>query len=371
MGVRIFHLIEGLWNRDTKSAFVLPVFMRVLVDCVKFSLFLCGGWCCFVSIIYGAGIDFFYISGKCARIMKLRAILVSLLVFQSLISPVLAVDSEDFFELTNLSELLNHIEAIDVEYTSDEGYGHFSYEIVGTEDIDDKSTWRVESVFGESGEDQGYTLWIDPETGKTLQAEVEGEVFTGFFAELYGNLTLTLFTTFIYNYWYDWTYQAFLEWDEAEVGVSEPLGKRVETFGATSLETWGMSYEGYVEGNETVSYVFEVWYAPTQFGEIMTHMSMTAISDETFTVELDLRSISLKEEQQVPESFLELVEDTPEPEPEQPPESETGGEEETESESSEPVPEEGGGIPMPISYVALGLLVSILLIKDRLNVKMI
>ena len=202
---------------------------------------------------------------------------------------------------------------------------------------------------------------------------MDGEVFTGFFAELYGNLTLTLFTTFIYNYWYDWSYQAFLEWDEAEVGVSEPLGKLVETFGDTSLETWGMSYEGYVEGNETVSYVFEVWYAPTQFGEIMTHMSMTATSDETFTVELDLLSISLREEQQVPESFLELVEDTQEPE-EQPLEQETGSKEETgseeETESPELISEEGGGIPMPLSYVVLGLLVSIFLMKDKLHLQM-
>jgi len=306
--------------------------------------------------------------------MKLKALLISLLIFQSIILPAYAVEPENFFEVTNLSDLMNNIEAIDMEFTSDEGAGHFSYEIVGTDELDETSTWRVETVIGESGEEQGFTLWIEPEIGKTLQADVDGEIFTGFFAELYGNLTLTLFTTFIYNYWYDWSYQAFLEWDEAEVGVSEPLGKRVETFGETSLETWGMSYEGYVEGNETVNYVFEVWYAPTQFGEIMTHMSMTTTGDETFTVELDLLSISLREEQQVPESFLELV-NAPEIEEEQSPEQETGSEEESGSEEETEIPEliseEGGGIPMPISYVALGLLVSILLMRDRFRLQLV
>jgi hypothetical protein len=39
MGVWFSHLIEGLWNRDTRYALVLLVFMRVFVDCVNFSCF--------------------------------------------------------------------------------------------------------------------------------------------------------------------------------------------------------------------------------------------------------------------------------------------------------------------------------------------
>ena len=91
---------------------------------LSFHVFLCAWWCFFVLIVNGVGVDCFYISRKCAESMKLRALLVSLLIFQSLILPAVAVDPEDFFELTNLSDLLDHIEAIDVEYTRDEGQVH-------------------------------------------------------------------------------------------------------------------------------------------------------------------------------------------------------------------------------------------------------
>ena len=40
MGVRISHMLDGLWNRDTKSTSVILIFVHVLVPRVKFSWFL-------------------------------------------------------------------------------------------------------------------------------------------------------------------------------------------------------------------------------------------------------------------------------------------------------------------------------------------
>ena len=39
MGVRISHMLEGLWNRDTKSTSLILVFLHVFVSFVKFSWF--------------------------------------------------------------------------------------------------------------------------------------------------------------------------------------------------------------------------------------------------------------------------------------------------------------------------------------------
>ena len=40
MGVTISHMLEGLWNRDTKSTSAILIFVHVLVPRVKFSWFL-------------------------------------------------------------------------------------------------------------------------------------------------------------------------------------------------------------------------------------------------------------------------------------------------------------------------------------------
>ena len=232
--------------------------------------------------------------------MKLKSLIVSILILQTFIQPSLVAYSDQVFEVQKLSDMLEQVEAIDIQFTGDDSQGNFSYTVLGTETIDDKPSWKVETVFGESDDDESYTIWVDKTTGKTLKADIEGEVITGMFAELYGNVTLAFFMGFVYNFWQSWTYQEVLEWDNAEVGTATSLGKQIQTFGPTTLETWGIRYEGYAIEDETINYQSEVWYAPTQFGGIMTYMSITATGQESYNVELELKSIILVEDQQVP-----------------------------------------------------------------------
>lgn len=303
--------------------------------------------------------------------MKLKSLIASILIIQSFMMPSLVVFSDQVFEVENLSDMLGQVEAIEIQFTGDDEQGVFSYTVLGTEEGDSKPSWKVETVFGETGEEQSFTIWVDKSTGKTLKAEIEGQEFTGMFAEMYGNMTLSFFMGFVYNYWHSWTYQDFLEWEDAELGTATYLGNEVQTFGPTTLETWGIRYEGYAVGDETVDYQFEVWYAPTQFGGIMTHMSIHATGEENYDVELELLSISLVEEQRVPSSFLELVETETEPEEETDPDEETPPEEETEEETetepeeeTEPEQEQGGGIPgFPMYAVLLALITMALLIR--------
>jgi hypothetical protein len=297
--------------------------------------------------------------------MKLKSLIASILIIQAFMLPCLVAFSDQVFEVENLSDMLEQVEAIEIQFTGDDDQGVFSYTVLGTEEVDSRPSWKVETIFGETDEEQSFTIWVEKSTGKTLKAEIEGQEFTGIFAEVYGNMTLSFFMGFVYNYWHSWTYQDFLEWEDAELGTATYLGNEVQTFGPTTLETWGIRYEGYAVGDETVGYQFEVWYAPTQFGGIMTHMSIHAAGEESYDVELDLLSISLVEEQEVPSDFLELVETETEPEEETQPEEETEEETETETEEeTKPEQEQGGGIPgFPISAILLAVTAMMVLIR--------
>ena len=248
--------------------------------------------------------------------MKFKTLIVSILFLQAFFNPSLIAYSEQVFTVQNMADMLTHVDAVDIEFSGDNSTGHFSYSVVGSETIDSKQTWKVLTTFGEEDDDQSYTIWVDKNTGKTVQVEINDQVFQDMFAEMYGNITLSFFMGFVYNYWSAWSYEGFLDYGYGGLGVVTPLGKQVKTFGPTTLETWGVSYDGYVTGDETVNYLMEVWYAPTQFGGIMTYMSMSTSGAQNYNMELKLISISLVESQQVPNEFLELLEEQTEPEPE-------------------------------------------------------
>ena len=289
--------------------------------------------------------------------MKLKSILVSILVFQSLILPSYVINGEPVLEVQSLGDIMNYVEGIEIQFTSNEEIGYFGYTVTGTETIETKSTWVVETLFSDTSEEQTFTLWVDKDTGKTIQAEVEGEIISGMYAELYGNITLAFFMGFVYNFWQTWTYQDLVEWDSASYGEATSLGKQTQTIDGTTLETYGIRYNGFAFEDETINYEFEIWYAPTQFGGIMTYMSITATGQEDMEVELELTSIKLVEDQQIPNDFTGFTTETePEPEPEPEPETETEPEEEEES--------TGGGIPgFPISSIIIALAASIFLTR--------
>ena len=95
-------------------------------------------------------------------------------------------------KVENLADLLNYIPSIEIKITDYEGFdGAFGYEVVGEETINDIPTWKVESKFGESGEEETYTIWAAKSDGVIQQAEIEGEMFTGTIASMLGNATFS------------------------------------------------------------------------------------------------------------------------------------------------------------------------------------
>ena len=247
--------------------------------------------------------------------MKIKGsslLIVYLLIMQSFLQPVFIAHSEQF-EVNNLADMMKKVEAIDIELSVDASTEHFSYKVLGTETVDLKPTWKVETMMGELGSEESYTIWVEKTTGKALKVDLEDQIITGAMAEIYGNITLGYFTTFAYGYGQAWQVEDFQNWSSGGYGEAKYLGKKTQTFGPTNLEVYGFRYE-----DETANYIIEMWYAPTSFGGISTSMSITAGGEVMNT---ELKSIKLVENQQISDDFLNLIEGIsgggtePEPEP--------------------------------------------------------
>ncbi len=238
--------------------------------------------------------------------MKTKALIVVFIILQALIQPNTLVRSEEI-EIQDMSDLLERIEAIDLKVTDDDDEKFLSYTVTGTETLDGKQCWVVDTTFEESNQVTDLVLWVDKATGKTIKAETEELTLEGSYAEDVGDTVFDFFKATAYTLWDRYTYQGFVELENLGKGESTSLGKSVETFGETTLETWGMRYTGSI--GDVEDYDIEIWYAPTQFGGILTSLSMEFTSDgSTHHQTFELQSIKLTEEQQVPSSFLDLLE---------------------------------------------------------------
>ncbi len=113
-------------------------------------------------------------------VVKLKSFIAAFLLVQVIFQPVFVAEAE----IGNLSELFERVEAIEVIFVDEGLEGTFSFSVIGSETINSSTTWKVETVFGESGEEEGYTVWVDKVTGRTVKALVNNEEITGMFAEV-------------------------------------------------------------------------------------------------------------------------------------------------------------------------------------------
>lgn len=242
--------------------------------------------------------------------MKIKALLVIYIILQSTILPTTLANSEEVIEIQDLSDLLETVEAIelevDPEVTEDGDEKVLSYTITGTEIIDGKQCWVVDGTIDESNQVTDFVLWVEQETGTTLKAETEDMTLEGSYAEDVGDMFFDFFKSTAYTFWDTYGYQEFVELENNGQGESTPLDNKAESYGETTLEIWGMRYTGSI--GDVEDYDIEIWYAPTQFGGILTYLSMEYTRDGTsHHQKYELKSITLSEEQQVPTSFHDLV----------------------------------------------------------------
>jgi hypothetical protein len=214
--------------------------------------------------------------------------------------PVAYTSDELTIPIENLSDILNYIRAIETQLTDyEENIVSFNYEIVGEEQIDNIPTWKVEVKFGEEGDETEYTLWVSKSTGETLKAEIEGNVFTGAYAGMFGNSTLVFWLAMTYNYWTFWDYSTIQKLP-SEYGIITFLGTDQRSYGPTSLFLYKYRFDGRLAAPEVYRFIVENWIAPTQFGGISAYVYVESI-DEQEWFKWELISIELVEPQSIPE----------------------------------------------------------------------
>jgi len=302
--------------------------------------------------------------------MKRKLVFVYMLVLALMIQPVAHGDTGEVMLITDLTDLFEAIEAIKMEVLSDGERGVFEYTVTGTESIDGKECWVVDVGIGEVDDPDGFTIWVEKSSGETLQAEVDGDTLQGESADRLGSITLNSFRSLVYGYWKSYDYVGLMEEAEAGNGEVTKLGSRVETFGETELETYGLRFDGKIGGEDLV---VENWYAPMPYGGIITSLSLNVSEDDiVHEVDFELKSINLVDDQEIPSDFTDLVsgesdtgdDDTGDTDTG----SDTGTDDETDSgdETGDYTGDDsdtsGGGIPgYPVSSLIMGGVLLVLL----------
>ena len=294
---------------------------------------------------------------------KKKRLLIPLILSILVINPLYGrcVEELDVLTFENPSDILSVVPAISIKLENHEGNeAIFGYEIIDEEQINGKDTWVVETEMSEGEEGGVFTLWVEQETGKTVQVEVEGQKHQdNMFIWPISNMTFGFFSAMIYNSWQAWDYYAL---HDAPYGDVTIIGRSTETYGPTTLTVLKYEFTSSITAPEEYRHNAEVWMAPTQFGGITTYLYLDSITGEGEWFSWEVQSIVLSEPQQVPDDLpTEEAETEPEEEPETEAEEEpeeTGAEEEQETQD-----DSGGGIPgfSPVSILS-GILVIILVI---------
>ena len=300
---------------------------------------------------------------------------VSLLVLTLMIQPLAIGDTGEVMLITDLTDLFEAIEGIEMEMVSDGERGVFEYTVTDTESIDGKECWVVDVGMGEVDNPDGFTIWVEKSSGETLQAKVDGDTLQGESAERLGSLTLNSFRSLVYGYWKSYDYVGLLEEAEAGNGEVTKLGSRVETVGETELETYGLRFDGKIGAEDLV---VEIWYAPMPYGGILTMLSLNASEgDVMHEVDFELKSINLVDTQEVPSGFKDLVsgesgtgDDSGDTgtgsETDTGTGDETGTSDETDDDTGDDSYTSGGGIPgYPVSSLMLGVVLLVLLYTHK------
>ncbi len=302
---------------------------------------------------------------------KTKRLLIPLILSILIINPLQGgcVEELDTLIFENPSDILKVVPAITVKLENHEGnQAIFGYEIIDEEQINGKDTWVVETEMSEGEEGGVFTLWVEKESGKAVQVEVEGQTHQdNMFIWPISNMTFGFFSAMIYESWKAWDYYAL---HDAPYGDVRIIGRSTETYGPTTLTVLKYEFTSSMSAPQEYKHDAEVWMAPTQFGGITTYLYLDSITGEDEWFSWEVQSIVLSESQQVPDDLPteeseiepeeepgeETEEEEPETEEEEPEETSTEEEQETQSDS-------GGGIPgfPPVSMLS-GAMLAILLI---------
>ncbi|MEM2437443.1 MAG: hypothetical protein QXN75_05710, partial [Thermoproteota archaeon] len=222
------------------------------------------------------------------------------------IGPIVSyAQQEEMYE--SLKVLLNNVKSARYGFLDNEGNEWWiGFRTLGEDTVGGETTWKVELKYAEEGEEEAtMTLWISKSTGKCLQAEVGGTIYTGGIAEM-------MITPILFEIWFAW----IGAWQEAwkpetvyyywEAGYGRLFfqGSETRTFGPTSLLVYKYRWEGYVNAPKTFRGAVEWWFAPVSFGTLLVHFR---VETDVEWWQVDLSSIELVNPQPLPNIVIDVT----------------------------------------------------------------
>ena len=315
--------------------------------------------------------------------MKFKSLIVlTLLLVPALFSLPFGLAEDEVWMVENLSDMLGFVSSIEIHLTSDSGGSSatsiFSYELIGEELIEGSQAWKLNITMGDVWDLEDLTLWVDKASGDSVKIYQDGETYTGMMANMTGSMILLMFNVFT-NLLAGYSYETMESFESSAYGTVTRLGTETHTYGPTTLTITGVEYSGHDPTGQS-QLTFEVWYAPTQNGYIMTDLSVTSTTGGTSYISIiELNSITLTEDQIVPELPDEIPDepanetsgdDTPvdDDTPDDSGNETTSDDNTTDDTTTEDTTEqtEGGGIPgFPTEALILGIALIVLVLQRK------
>ncbi|MBO3800697.1 MAG: hypothetical protein FGF52_06590, partial [Candidatus Brockarchaeota archaeon] len=213
---------------------------------------------------------------------------------------------EEMYE--SLAILLNNVRSARFHFSDIEGTDwETGFRTLSEDTVGGEATWKVEWKYIEEGEEKTkVTLWISKSTGKCLQAEVEGTVYTGEMAEMMSYSLFALWFTWIGTWQEAWKPETVYYYWGAGYGRLFFQGSETRAFGPTSLLIYKYRWEGFTNAPEAFRGAVEWWFAPVSFGTLLVHLK---VEYEGRWWQVDLSSIELVNPQPLPNIVIDVTVD--------------------------------------------------------------
>ncbi|MGQ9596142.1 MAG: CARDB domain-containing protein [Thermoproteota archaeon] len=204
--------------------------------------------------------------------------------------------------------LLNNVKSATYRFSDSDGdAGEIGFQVLGEEAVGGENTWKVEWTLKEEDESpEKMTLWISKSTGKCLQAEMEGETYTGYYAETFGNLMLYVWVAWVGTWVEAWNFTTVYDLEAAGYGRLVFLGPELRTLGPSQLLVYKWRWEGFRGCPGAYNGTAEWWFAPVSFGTLVVKIYLETF-DKSEWWQLELLSIELVAPQPRPNIGVEVT----------------------------------------------------------------
>ncbi|MEM3659342.1 MAG: CARDB domain-containing protein [Thermoproteota archaeon] len=239
------------------------------------------------------------------------ALLMMLLFAQNLL--MVSYAQEPTYE--DVKIILNNVKSVRYRYSDEEGVaGEVGFRILREETVGGKAAWKVEWEYKSNGETNAVTLWISKSTGKCLQVEINGEIYTGQYAEIIGDSMMRYWVIWVGILWKAWNLTTVYGYWELGYGRMIYLGPETRTFGPSQLLVYKWRWEGFANAPVVYRAIVEMWFAPVSFGTLLVYVYSESLDTREW-VKTELLSIELVSPQPTPNMAIEARLDKRELEP--------------------------------------------------------